>query len=109
MITGNPMQWVRVHNLPDYAYFDHSIHVGAGVGCASCHGRIDEMVVVQQAKTLSMRWCIDCHRDPTMHLRPLNKVTDMSWTPPENQEDLATVFRDERNLNPSTDCSACHR
>jgi len=109
MTTGNAIQWIRVHNVPDYAYFDHSIHVGAGVGCASCHGRIDEMEVVQQTMPLSMRWCLDCHRDPDMHLRPLDEVTNMAWTPPENQKDLAIKIRAERELNPSTECSACHR
>ena len=109
MITGNPIQWIRVHNVPDYAYFDHSIHVGAGVGCASCHGRIDEMEVVQQARPLSMRWCLDCHRDPDRHLRPLDEVTNMAWTPLEDQKDLAKEIRAERDINPSTDCSACHR
>lgn len=107
--TGNPLHWIRVHNLPDYAYFDHSIHVAAGVGCSSCHGSIQEMEVVQQAMPLSMRWCLDCHRNPDMYLRPLEEVTNMTWTPPENQMELAKTFRAERKLAPSTDCSACHR
>ena len=109
MITGNPIRWIRVHNVPDYAYFDHSIHVGAGVGCASCHGEIHKMEVVQQAKPLSMRWCLDCHRDPDMHLRPLDEVTNMEWMPLKDQKDLAKEIRAERGINPSTDCSACHR
>ncbi|TNE50595.1 MAG: hypothetical protein EP343_07870 [Deltaproteobacteria bacterium] len=74
-----PVPWVRVHMLPDYAYFNHSVHVGAGVGCASCHGRIDKMAVVHQAKPLSMGWCLDCHRNPNKHLRPKDQVTNMKW------------------------------
>lgn len=107
--TGNPIRWVRVHNVPDYAYFDHSVHVGAGVGCASCHGRIDEMEVVQQAMPLSMGWCLKCHRDPDLHLRPLAEVTNMTWTPPKEQKAFAQRVRAERDINPSTDCSVCHR
>lgn len=74
-----PVPWVRVHMLPDYAYFNHSVHVGAGVGCASCHGRIDKMEVVFQAQPLSMGWCLDCHRNPNKHLRPKDQVTNMKW------------------------------
>jgi hypothetical protein len=107
--TGTPIEWVRIHKIPDYAYFDHSVHVGAGVGCASCHGAIHEMVVVQQARSLSMGWCLDCHRDPGIHLRPLDEVTNMEWAPTKTQMKMAGQFRKERNINPSTDCSACHR
>ena len=107
--TGIPIRWVRIHNIPDYAYFDHSVHVGAGVGCASCHGSIHEMEVVQQAKTLSMSWCLDCHRDPEMHLRPLDEVTNMEWVPGNGQEAFAEKVMNERDIDPSTDCSACHR
>ena len=109
MTTGTPIEWVRVHNIPDYAYFDHSIHVGAGVGCASCHGNIQEMEVVQQAMPLSMAWCLDCHDDPDMHLRPLDEVTNMEWTPPKDQQAFADRARAERDINPTSDCSACHR
>jgi hypothetical protein len=73
------LEWVKVHMLPDYAYFNHSVHLNAGVGCSSCHGRIDQMVVVYQAEPLSMSWCLDCHRDPTPHLRPVDQVTNMAW------------------------------
>jgi len=78
--TGKPVEWIRVHMLPDYAYFNHSVHVAAGVGCATCHGRIDKMTVVRQAKPLSMSWCLDCHRAPNKHLRPREQVTNMAWT-----------------------------
>jgi hypothetical protein len=107
--TGAPIEWIRIHKLPDYAYFDHSVHIRAGVGCASCHGPIQEMEVVQQVKTLSMGWCLDCHRKPDMHLRPLTEVTNMEWSPPKTQVALAKKIRTERTINASTDCSACHR
>lgn len=107
--TGTPIPWVKVHKVPDYAYFDHSAHLRAGVGCASCHGRIDEMEVVYQAETLSMGWCLECHRDPDMSLRPLDQVTNMNWTPPADQRDFAATVKTERNINPPTNCSGCHR
>lgn len=107
--TGTPIPWVKVHKVPDYAYFDHSAHLRAGVGCASCHGRIDEMEVVYQAETLSMGWCLECHRDPDMSLRPMDQVTNMNWTPPADQRDFAAKIKSERNINPPTNCSGCHR
>ncbi|MCF7903312.1 MAG: cytochrome c3 family protein [Candidatus Marinimicrobia bacterium] len=107
--TGTPIPWVKVHKVPDYAYFDHSAHLRAGVGCASCHGRIDEMEVVYQAETLSMGWCLECHRDPDMSLRPMDQVTNMSWTPPADQREFAVKIKSERNINPPTNCSGCHR
>lgn len=109
--TGKPIDWIRIHNLPDYAYFSHSAHVRAGVGCASCHGRIDRMEVVKQVESLSMGWCLQCHRDPDPHLRDLSvtSVTDMDWEPPVNQRQIAAHIKADLNLNPSEDCSACHR
>lgn len=107
--TGMPVQWVRVHDLPDFAYFDHSAHVSRGVGCVSCHGRIDRMEVVQQVEPLHMGWCLDCHRDPEPNLRPKQFVTAMSWQPAEAPAELGARLRDEYNINPPTDCSTCHR
>ncbi|HKJ67664.1 MAG TPA: cytochrome c3 family protein [bacterium] len=107
--TGEPIEWVRVHMLPNYAYFNHSAHVTAGVGCESCHGNVANMEVVEQQKTLSMGWCLDCHRNPEKSLRPLSEVTTMGWTPPENQMEFASRMMRERNINPPTDCSGCHR
>jgi len=104
--SGTPMNWVKVHMLPDYAYFHHGAHVRAGVGCASCHGRIDQMQEVRQAEPLSMSWCLDCHRAPAAHLRPLDKVTDMNFQP--RLED-GVKFLAERDLHPPTHCSGCHR
>ena len=107
--TGIPMEWVRVHKIPDYAYFNHSAHINAGVGCASCHGNVAEMEVVKLAEPLSMGWCIDCHRNPDQHLRPISEVTNMKWTPPADQTELAHQYKIERSIQPSEDCSACHR
>ena len=107
--TGKPIEWVRVHMLPDYAYFDHSVHLNAGVGCVSCHGRIDQMEVVQQSEPLSMSWCLECHRNPDSHIRPNTSVTTMDWNKPENHDDIVKQFKIDNNIKPPQDCSACHR
>ena len=107
--TGKPMEWVRIHKIPDYAYFNHSVHIRAGVGCYTCHGNIRQMEVVQQEKPLSMSWCLDCHRNPEMYLRPDSLITDMNWTPPPNQKELAAKIIKEKKLAPPENCSACHR
>jgi menaquinone reductase, multiheme cytochrome c subunit len=107
--TGMPMEWVRVHDLPDFAYFDHHAHVRRGVGCVSCHQRIDKMEQVYQAEVLSMRWCLDCHRDPEPKLRPQEYITSMAWSAGTEQATLGRRLRVENNINPSTDCSTCHR
>jgi len=107
--SGKPIEWVRVHKIPDYAYFDHSVHIRVGIGCSSCHGAIQEMEVVQQAMPLSMSWCLDCHRNPDMYLRPLDQVTNMEWTPSKTQKEAALQYRQERKIHPPTDCSGCHR
>lgn len=103
------MQWVRVHKVPEYAYFDHGVHVRAGVGCSSCHGDVAQMEVVTQMEPLSMGWCLECHRDPDAHLRPADEITNTAWKPPKNQLELAARFKDERQIAPPEDCSACHR
>ncbi|NQV38685.1 MAG: cytochrome c3 family protein [Candidatus Marinimicrobia bacterium] len=107
--TGIPIEWVRIHKTPDFAYFDHSIHINRNIGCESCHGRIDQMETVMLSKPLSMKWCLDCHRDPTSHIRPDGNVTAMGWTPGEGQSDWATEFISTNKINPPTDCSGCHR
>ena len=106
---GISMRWVRVHNLPDYAYFHHAAHVRAGVGCVSCHGQINEMEVVMQAEPLSMSWCLDCHRDPAPYLRPTEEVTNMEWFPPRDHAAWALAAIAEEGLDPPQDCSGCHR
>ncbi len=107
--TGLPVPWVRVHDLPDFVYFDHSAHVARGVGCVSCHGRVDRMPVVTQVAPLTMSWCLDCHRHPEAHLRPPEEVTNMDYMPAENQLVLGRQLRDRYNINPPTTCSTCHR
>lgn len=107
--SGMPIPWIRIHDLPDYVYFNHSAHVRRGVGCAECHGRVDKMDVVRQVAPLSMGWCLDCHRDPEPRLRPVEAVTVMDWTAPEDRTMLGRQLRDAYNINPSTDCSTCHR
>jgi hypothetical protein len=107
--NGLPVPWVRVHDLPNFVYFNHSAHVDRGVGCVSCHGRIDKMAVVEQVAPLTMGWCLDCHRNPEPHLRPLDQVTSMDYVPAQDQMVLGRELRKQYNLNPPTDCSTCHR
>jgi hypothetical protein len=107
--SGTPMRWLRVHKLPEYAYFNHRAHVTAGVGCASCHGRVDEMEVVTQVEPLSMSWCLDCHRDPQPHLRPLTEITNMAWKPAHDPEARARQLAGLRQVKPPLDCTGCHR
>jgi len=106
---GKPIHWVRVHDLPDYVYFNHSAHVRRGVGCESCHGRIDQMKEVWQAKTLTMQWCVECHTNPDAALRPLSEVTTMGYDPPGGAEQVGAAIRKANNINPPTNCSTCHR
>lgn len=106
--TDLPIPWIRVHKVPDYAYFDHSAHIAASVGCVSCHGRIDQMTEVRLEKPLSMGWCLDCHRNPEPHLRPLDKITDMEWVADENWKAIAKAKA--KTLHPPVEsCSGCHR
>jgi hypothetical protein len=107
--TQIPIQWVRVHKLPDFAYFNHSRHTRAGVGCSSCHGNVAQMPVVTQREPLSMSWCLDCHRNPDEHLRREDQITNTRWTPPEDQLEFAAQRIEELHINPPVDCSGCHR
>ena len=102
--TGQPIEWVKVHKLPEHAYFDHSVHLNAGVGCSTCHGRIDQMDVVRQDQPLSMGWCLECHRDPTPNLRPKDQITNMEWTLASNPAGFQPP-----KVNPPQHCSGCHR
>jgi len=104
-----PTRWIRVHQLPDFAYFAHNAHIAAGIGCVTCHGRIDEMDVVTQMKPLSMGWCLECHRNPGPNRRPVSEVTNMRWTPPRDGAALAAQLDRERPVNPPVQCSGCHR
>ena len=110
--TDESIKWVKVHRLADYVYFNHSIHVNKGVGCSTCHGRVDQMPLVFQANSLLMEWCVDCHRDTEKVLRPMDKVYDMTWTAPANQAELGKTYHAERNIRSATEltnCSTCHR
>ncbi len=106
--VGMPVEWIRVHDLPDYVYFNHSAHVRRGIGCVSCHGRVDKMEVVYQAEPLSMGWCLDCHREPERHLRPVDQVTNMGYAVDKQWEE-GVRLRELYDINPSTSCSTCHR
>jgi len=109
--TGRSVAWKRIHNLPEFVYFNHAAHVNSGVSCVSCHGRIDQMEVVYQAEQLSMAWCITCHRNPDEHFRPVDLVTKLDWTPPEDwdQAAFAAQHKEELNINPQVHCAVCHR
>lgn len=105
---GKPIEWVQIHKLPHYSYFNHSAHLNAGVSCVSCHGRVDQMEVVHQSEPLSMGWCLDCHRAPEKHLRPKHLVTKLDWKA-ENQLELGKMLKDKHNIYPGEDCNTCHR
>jgi hypothetical protein len=109
---NKPLRWTRVHDLPDFVYFNHSIHVKQGVGCATCHGRIDEMPLVYQQATLQMSWCLDCHRDPAKYVRPRNQVYNMAWERPADDPRLGARLVQEykiASVPQLTNCSTCHR
>ncbi len=108
-VNKTPIEWTRVHKLPEYAYFDHAVHLRAGVGCISCHGNVAMMEKVQQVEPLSMGWCLECHRNPEKNLRPPDQVTNMYWIPTPNHDEWVTKHMKDKNINPPEDCSACHR
>lgn len=107
--TGRPIPWVRIHQLPDYVYFNHGAHVTAGVSCVSCHGRIDQMAEVRQVQPLSMAWCLECHRDPAANLRPRELVTTLDWKPDRDPAEIGRELMAANNIHPPTNCSGCHR
>jgi hypothetical protein len=110
--TNTPIRWTRVHNLPDFAYFNHGIHVRKGVGCSTCHGPVDQMQLMWQAASLQMEWCLECHRAPERYLRPREQVFNMSWRPSTDQLQLGRTLVKEYNVkSPAvlTSCSTCHR
>jgi hypothetical protein len=110
--TGISLPWTRIHNLPGFVYFDHSIHVSKGVGCVSCHGRIDEMPLTYQVHSLLMEWCLDCHRHPERHLRPKAEVFNMKWQAPSDQVEQGQKLAKEYKLHDThflTSCTVCHR
>ena len=101
--------WTRVHDLPDFVYFDHSIHVNKGVGCETCHGRVDKMPLTWQKASLQMEWCLDCHRHPEQYVRPRDAVFQMGYEPPVDQETLGRQLVKEYKIQSLTSCSTCHR
>ncbi len=107
--TGQPLRWRRVHDVPDYVFFNHSAHVNAAVGCETCHGRIDQMPLTYQQNSLLMEWCVDCHRNPAPNLRPREEITTMGYRPVKDQAALGAELMKAYNVNPSTSCSTCHR
>jgi hypothetical protein len=114
--SGKPIKWIQIHKLPDYVYFNHSVHVNRGVSCVECHGQINHMDEVHQAKALSMSFCLDCHRNPAAHLRPLDKITDLDWKWSDNPLEAADLqkangkkFVHDWNVESMQNCSACHR
>jgi hypothetical protein len=111
MQTNTPIRWNRVHDLPDYAYFNHSIHVQKGVGCVSCHGQVDQMALTWKAEPMTMEWCLSCHRNPEYHLRPRSEVFNMNWVPPKDQVSLGRELIEAHQIpvRRLADCYTCHR
>jgi hypothetical protein len=107
--TDRSLEWIRVHDLPDFVYFDHSIHVAKGVGCVTCHGRVDQMNQIYKVATLQMSWCLDCHRQPERYVRPRERVFDMAWQPDGDQIALGHQLVLAYDIHTRTDCDACHR
>jgi len=108
--TGLPVEWTRIHKLPDFAYFDHSAHVNRGIGCVSCHGRVDNMEVVYQKSPLSMGWCLECHRNPEINLRPTSEITNLAFDSATDQTAAdREALKKKYHISPSEDCSTCHR
>lgn len=111
LASGKPIAWNRVHDLPDFVYFNHSIHVNKGVACTTCHGPVDTMPLTYQARSLTMSWCLDCHRNPEPNLRPREDVFKTDWRPPDNIARLRALLMKEEEIHPETmtGCHVCHR
>ncbi len=106
------LAWNRVYDLPDFVYFDHSIHIAKGIGCSTCHGRVDRMPLVRRVVSLDMQWCLGCHRNPERYLRAPGEIFDMAWQPPADQAARGAALRKRYGLRSTrelTDCSTCHR
>jgi hypothetical protein len=104
-----PLRWIRVHDLPAFVYFNHSVHVKKGMGCETCHGRIDEMPLTLQQNTLQMQWCLQCHRNPENFVRPRSEIFTMGYRPPVPQSVIGPRLVQEYGIQASTSCSTCHR
>ncbi len=107
--TDRPLRWIKVNDLPDFVYFNHSVHVKKGMGCATCHGRVDRMPLLYQKASLQMEWCLDCHRHPEQYVRPREAVFQMDYEAPANQAELGARLVKEYDIHSLTACSTCHR
>jgi NAD-dependent SIR2 family protein deacetylase len=109
MQSGQPIKWNRVNNVPDFVYFDHSIHIQKGVGCSSCHGQVDQMPLTYKTQTFQMSFCLDCHQNPAPFLRPRDALFTMSWQPPANQDQVGLRLMQMNHVQSKISCSTCHR
>jgi hypothetical protein len=107
--TGKSIEWTRVHDLPDFVYFNHAIHVHHGIGCSTCHGRVDKMPLTWQAQPLTMQWCLGCHWHPERYVRPLDQVFSMTYVAPADQLKLGAKLVKEYHIHSMSSCSTCHR
>ena len=110
--SGKSIEWTRVHDLPDFVYFNHSVHVAKGMGCATCHGEVDTMPLMYEHEPLTMEWCIDCHRNPAKNVRPRSEIYNLHWQPPADPQRAAALRAElarEYKLQSLTSCSTCHR
>jgi Cytochrome c7 and related cytochrome c len=111
LANNRPIRWNRVHVLPQYVYFNHSVHIAKGVGCSTCHGPVDKMPLTMQVAPLTMQWCVDCHNNPAPALRPRDQVFNMRWEPPADQDKRGAAIMKANNIDPNRliECSTCHR
>jgi hypothetical protein len=109
--TGQPVDWLKIHQIPDFVYFNHSVHVNRGISCVSCHGQVNHMDVVFQQEALSMGWCLKCHRHPEDNLRPTNQVFNLDWKPgnQQSQQQIGLELKEKWNIDPPQNCAGCHR
>jgi hypothetical protein len=107
--SGKSIEWTRVHDLPDFVYFNHSIHINKGIGCSTCHGQVDEMPLMYRANALNMNWCINCHRHPEEFIRPKSEVFNIDYVYPSNQPELGPQLVKQYSVQSLTDCVTCHR
>jgi hypothetical protein len=112
LTTNRPLQWNRVNDLPDFAYFNHSVHISKGVGCSTCHGELDQMPLTWRTQTLYMKWCLECHRAPENYVRPHSEIYNLHWQPPPDQKRHGLILVRQNQIDTSgrlTNCSTCHR
>jgi hypothetical protein len=107
--TDTSLEWTRVHDLPDFVYFNHSAHVNKGIGCSTCHGRVDLMPLTWQERSLQMEWCLECHRQPEKYVRPKAEVYNVAYEPPADQLEQGRKLIREYNIHTRVSCSTCHR